>query len=66
MGFEETEGNKSDDSLAPTQGTTLLSNMDPSTCTRQGLLFRTLGEPPSLALLFFCLCLAGDSAAFKV
>ena len=35
MKFEEAEGDRSDDSLAPTQCTTLLSNMEPYMSTRQ-------------------------------
>lgn len=49
MKFEEAEGDRSDDSLAPTQCTTLLSNTEPSHPQDKALIFYTLVGPPSLS-----------------
>lgn len=66
MKFEEAEGDRSDDPLAPTQCTTLLSNTEPYIPQDKALIFYTLVGSPSLSHIPPFLWLENDSSSFKV
>ena len=57
MSFEDAEGGRSDESLAPIQRTSLLSNTELCVSTRQGSNLPYLGWASLLLSHFFLSCL---------